>query len=118
MPKYELLKQVTYDSVIFGATKGVLDRLLGTLIKPVDMKDIVIYAVSDGVYHYWFKKGGNLSIFREQDMDEEVSNAIFNGIGMTIGNELLGRRGRIVDGLISVGASHAVNNLVDEIMPK
>ena len=115
---FQSAKNVLYDTVVYGATKAVSNRIDMAQLKPVNSKDIVFYAGSDMVYQYFIKGKLGASAMVTPDIDEEVKQVVFLGISVTVLNELMGRRDRVMDNLINIGLSGVVNNLVDQIVPK
>lgn len=112
------IKQIAYDTIIYGATKFALhETFKSSNLHAVDAKDLIFYLIADGVYIYWVDKNIDIGVTYEslKKYNMQIEKAVFLMLGVSAINVVAGRTGHVVDNLISIGVSSVVERIVDDI---
>jgi hypothetical protein len=127
MPTIGSIKEVAIDTAGYAATREVLHRVIGGMVKRSTVKEAGMYAVADLIYIY-FLRGGNfasrLSLESQPGMSptygEEMQKSMSIFLMLTATDVLLYKHSlsaSAIDNAIAVLGAGVVNNYVDSMLP-
>lgn len=114
-PTSDTLFTIGYDSIVYAGTKYVLHKIGShEMLKNVNVSDIVLFAVIDGIHHVFFK---TLVFFQLSSSDYSylISKYAIIIAGVSVANFIMGRH-RVLDNIISIGVSAPVGVLAGSIV--
>lgn len=114
-PKSDTLFTVGYDSIVYAGTKYALHKLGNhEQLKTVNMGDIILFALIDGIHHVFFKTLVFMTL-TNAEYSYLISKYAIIIAGVSVANLILGRH-RILDNIIAIGVSAPVNVAVGAIV--
>jgi hypothetical protein len=108
--------QIGYDAAIYGISKYGLEKVNAPHVHMPNMEDIGIYIVADLVYDKCINRRFNFNLISDPLINMRLERFVFIGIGISAINMFLEHRShRFYDNLIALGASEAVQGLINRM---
>jgi hypothetical protein len=110
---------IGFDTIYYIITKYALHYTIdASQTKNLDTGDVGVFLATDGIYTIFFEGYFDSALLDNAEYNCEINKYGSLMAGASIINLVMGRKDRILDNLISIGASGAVSALVDGIRGK
>ena len=127
MPNVKSVLEVAVDSAGYAATREILNRLAGGMVKKSSGKEVGYYALADLVYVYGIRGSGMLvdiygagPVDRPGSADDEMQKSMSIFLMLMARDLLMSKEkfaGSLVDNAIAVFGAGVVNNWLDSVLP-